>query len=553
MARKVVPRPYEDPFEDDQEESIYTDPRQDSIHASAASRKLQHSYPPSSQFSFPGSGSFSDKENAPELPRQRGSNTSPLVKKERGLVAKSARTAPYTTTRETMSPRRPKTPASSKPLTERSTANVVHSITKSKQSLQATSVTSSKALHRAPSMVPESPIAEDQSGDEETSETQQSQVDNDDDEEVEGEEGEGSDEEDDEEEEEDGEAEEAPEISASARPSKRTPQSQIPTASQIPGSQRPLATQFYDPNQSMAERRRVKGAYNSIQQDLADNRDNLLKPGNSGLVDFIEKTNELFSDVKQTSDAMVDGKVQVEIGKLAAEKAKRVGNSSTNTGLDIDEFIAKCIQFMGKSRPGDASDSHDWSYLGREVATPSMKTAKTSDFMYGPMAVQKRQRLIKERKKVVRRRPEEYIRPIDLNEKEIAKNENSTTKNVVDIHKCLCNWFLETGEDIVNYFEFVINPESYGQTIENMFYLAFLIRDGRVGIMESEEGLLYLIATTPATPEESQQQGLVRKQIVMPMEKHVWRELIEAFDLRKTIIPTRPREAEAINASGWYS
>lgn len=34
----------------------------------------------------------------------------------------------------------------------------------------------------------------------------------------------------------------------------------------------------------------------------------------------------------------------------------------------------------------------------------------------------------------------------------------------------------------INFFKFIINPESFGQTVENLFYLSFLIRDGKVSI-----------------------------------------------------------------------
>jgi hypothetical protein len=41
----------------------------------------------------------------------------------------------------------------------------------------------------------------------------------------------------------------------------------------------------------------------------------------------------------------------------------------------------------------------------------------------------------------------------------------------------------------VDYWKFVVNPRSFGQTIENMFYVSFLIRDGKAGITIDDDGL----------------------------------------------------------------
>ncbi|KAF3907793.1 hypothetical protein ABW21_db0204480 [Orbilia brochopaga] len=539
MARKVVRPSYAGGpaaiIDEDDENNLYYDPT-NPHHASSALKSQSYDQSPSSNSSpASASNSFSDKENTPREPRQRGSHTSPLVKRERSLINQSARATPYAM------------PASKGSKSAASKASKA-STAKSQPSRQSSRTLSRPPLSRATSRVAETPAPDDQ--DEEMLSDTPSTA---------------HEEEEEEEEEEpmnDGEmspdATQRSRVSETPGPSRRSRQplqSQDPSATQAPTpSQRPDVTKFYDPSQSMAERRRVKGAYNEIQQELNDNRAQFIKPGNDGLLHYIQKTGELFKDVKQTGDAVVDGRIQVEIGKLAAEKAKRVGNSGTNTGLEIDEFIAKCMQFMSKSRPGDTSDGHDWAYLGSQIAVPSLKRASPSDFLYGPMAIQKRQRLLKERKKVVRRRLEEFIRPIDLDEKQVAKNENSTTKYVGVVEQTLVSYIANTGEENINYFKFIINPHSYSQTVENMFYLAFLVRDGRVGILEDDDGLLWLCPCEPINEtDERPPGGIVRKQIVMPMEKHIWRRLIDAFKITETVIPMRPREVEAINSSGWYS
>lgn len=41
----------------------------------------------------------------------------------------------------------------------------------------------------------------------------------------------------------------------------------------------------------------------------------------------------------------------------------------------------------------------------------------------------------------------------------------------------------------INLFEFVINPRSFGQTVENIFYLSFSVRDARARIEVDRDGI----------------------------------------------------------------
>jgi len=40
----------------------------------------------------------------------------------------------------------------------------------------------------------------------------------------------------------------------------------------------------------------------------------------------------------------------------------------------------------------------------------------------------------------------------------------------------------------VNLFRFVINPNDFAQSVENLFYLSFLIRDGECALEIEEDG-----------------------------------------------------------------
>jgi len=56
------------------------------------------------------------------------------------------------------------------------------------------------------------------------------------------------------------------------------------------------------------------------------------------------------------------------------------------------------------------------------------------------------------------------------------ENEEVTTREVENALVILRKTYKENGQGPMCYFEFVTNPTSFSQTIENVFYTSFLIR-----------------------------------------------------------------------------
>lgn len=68
--------------------------------------------------------------------------------------------------------------------------------------------------------------------------------------------------------------------------------------------------------------------------------------------------------------------------------------------------------------------------------------------------------------------------------------EESTTKDVARVLDSLKKECETRGR--VHYFKFLIDPDSFAHTVENMFHFSFLVKDGRAGVTLGRDGQPYV-------------------------------------------------------------
>lgn len=243
---------------------------------------------------------------------------------------------------------------------------------------------------------------------------------------------------------------------------------------------------------------------------------------------------------------------------LARSKARNIKKG--REVFSIDEFIGRLVTFCG-------DDNSNLKRLGALCTRHSIRPP-TCDFMLGPLQVERKERNARARD-AQRRSRAALIRPDNLTEKETAgaANSNTTTKTTVVIGKLLAK------NSPMDLFSFIINPVSFSQSVENMFSLSFLVKEGRAGLYENEEGMQIVRHIDQDDPTSSipahlrtQTQGLdndvamsnaepdgweERQQGVMTLDIATWKEAIEILDLTSSVIPHR-KETDKIRTSGWY-
>ena len=290
---------------------------------------------------------------------------------------------------------------------------------------------------------------------------------------------------------------------------------------------------------------------------MLDSRAEYLAPGSDGLLKTLQKANEIFVSVKQTSDATLDSRLLVSAADLSAKRTTQLDLGDASHGIDIDDFVGRCITFMRRApatkenssssqrrrddsdddgaaaeNSADEGDTFNWEWLGRQACFPNSVRPPVPGFLLGPLSVQKRfRKQTQRRERLQKRDPRDAVRPEELESKDLEKVEASNLTTLCKNIRVLLAEKMKKGEDNVlsevtedlstqevralmsrhgvaddngiPLFQFVINPKSFGQTVENLFYVSFLIKEGSVGNGFDSDGLPTLrksLACFPTPP-----------------------------------------------------
>ncbi|PCH34744.1 hypothetical protein WOLCODRAFT_106472 [Wolfiporia cocos MD-104 SS10] len=323
---------------------------------------------------------------------------------------------------------------------------------------------------------------------------------------------------------------------------------------QRPSKDSKASEMAYDPDQDPEEKRAVRREYRQLAKDRMSQEGNANDFSVDELAERVRRADTLFSRVKGTSEATLDSAFLLQATQAGAAKARAMKSGAG--AFDVDDFVARLITFMGgrKAALSDESDSEivndgiaggalDWSRVGYRALEKSHRVA-VADFMLGPLSIEQKKRAIAKRAKLEKDKRDEK-KPQQITEEDITRSENETTKNVAAMER-----ILTAQEGAINIFRLIVNPNDFGQSVENLFYLSFLIRDGKCALETNNEGepVVY-ICDQPS--EEDYTNGLRKRQLVMEFDMATWRRAIEIFNIRDSVIPQRPKSEMRIGGK-WY-
>ncbi|NXL13027.1 NSE4A protein, partial [Setophaga kirtlandii] len=262
-----------------------------------------------------------------------------------------------------------------------------------------------------------------------------------------------------------------------------------------------------------------------------ENRDSMLNSRSNRLTEALEEANRLFGEVCQAREAALDAQFLVIASNIGKEKANEL--YSEISAFDSTAFAEDLLTFMGINRteveetddsedvPDDFLPSHAWQKMGEE-ALRYFRRAPTFHYMLGSFKSEPPVRKRIERQKKACTGKAERVMPTRLKEMEQSHQE-ATEKEVERILGILQTHFENDPNTPISFFDFVIDPNSFARTVENMFHVSFLVRDGLAKINLDEDELPIIEPVKHSEGEEEESRAAAQKQVVLSLNPKEWK------------------------------
>ncbi|UJR22490.1 hypothetical protein I4U23_025543 [Adineta vaga] len=294
-------------------------------------------------------------------------------------------------------------------------------------------------------------------------------------------------------------------------------------------------------------RLRVRLDYRQFIDDLNTNRQLYTSPDNDELEKKIDQVDKAFAKVKMPREGVLDASTLRTISNLASVRIRAVDEAG---GLDrAYEFARKCEKILSKL-VGNANEFYEiFGNFHHILPAPCLMNGRLPTKLFTNEYHEKQkqrakpvrqQKLTQEELERTRTRPEEVK---EFN----SELGEQTIKQIMHIKRCLVERYKSADCSPIDYFEFVIDPASFAKTVENMFHVSFLIKEGFVNLFQDDVSLPALEPTSKAMNRTANSNSSTQadesteraNQMIMSITMDEWEQLIEVYDIVEAQIPPK--------------
>ncbi|KAL2501660.1 Non-structural maintenance of chromosomes element 4-like protein A [Forsythia ovata] len=225
-------------------------------------------------------------------------------------------------------------------------------------------------------------------------------------------------------------------------------------------------------------RRVLRSKYLTVKNRISDERDDISKVDSDKFKSIIAEVDGLHQLVTKPREQVADAEALFDIANTLVTSVQ----SYCNEGMTPSDFVSSLIRDFGEQggpnrNQDEGATSIRWKEIGLAVSHV-FRNAPGCCTMVGPMNTE-----VKPYKQVARKkraRPTKRSQPEELDE--------STSEEKTDTDRNMATMFdILRKKRKVNLENLILNRNAFAQTVENLFALSFLVKDGRAEITVDEK------------------------------------------------------------------
>ncbi|KAB1668824.1 hypothetical protein ES319_1Z104800v1 [Gossypium barbadense] len=280
-----------------------------------------------------------------------------------------------------------------------------------------------------------------------------------------------------------------------------------------------------DPNyQHVTDRRTLRTRYLAVKNLIFDERDDLSSIDSAKFKSIVNDLESLHQFVLKPREQIADAEALLDITNTLLTSVK----ATNGDGITISDFVDSLVRdFAKQSSRQDGRTLIDWKKIGIEFSDAS-RSSRGCRTMIGPMDTQMKQR--KARRK--RARLVENEQPAEVDDTDIKKKTN-TDINMATMFDILRK------HRIVRLEQLVLNRNSFAQTVENIFALSFLVKDGRADIKLDEKGIHLVSPKNAPTATAIASKEVVYNHFVFRFDFKDWKLMKDYIEVGHELMPHR--------------
>jgi len=289
-----------------------------------------------------------------------------------------------------------------------------------------------------------------------------------------------------------------------------------------------------------------------------------------------DRNNTIYKRVRYTREAVLDGENLIQIAKKASQKVDRLIQAPR---YDADRLVRKLKEKVRQE--SSQGGQFDWEMLGDAAGACFNALPSNICYLNGPIqkdapppqrrAPQRRQRI--EERDVEEEKPEDVQGHTEKDDNKLSAIEKSMQDMAKVLKKKVDDRYREKKRNLEEAYDdpknipkptlkalkkqgveicahkFLFNPQSFTQTVENIFHFSFLVKKGNAAINIREGLNMEGLSTEPGLKikytKENVDKHTVAKQSIMSLTMQDWRDLCEAYEVEEGDLPHRKIHKEA--------